>query len=39
MPRVSVIIPAYNRANYLPEALESVLGQTLAPYEVIVVDD
>ena len=39
MPRVSVIIPAYNRANYLPEALDSVFGQTLAPHEVIVVDD
>jgi glycosyltransferase involved in cell wall biosynthesis len=39
MPRVSVIIPAYNRANYLPEALNSVFGQTLTPYEVIVIDD
>ena len=39
MPRVSVIIPAYNRANYLPEALDSVFGQTPAPHEVIVVDD
>jgi len=38
-PRVSVIIPTYNRAGYLCEALTSVFGQSLAPWEVIVVDD
>lgn len=36
---VSVIIPTYNRADSLPEALETVLGQVPAPDEVIVVDD
>jgi glycosyltransferase involved in cell wall biosynthesis len=39
MPEVSVIMPAYNHARYLGEAIESVLSQTLTPLEVIVVDD
>jgi glycosyltransferase involved in cell wall biosynthesis len=37
--RFSVIIPAYNRARFIAEALKSVLEQSLPPYEVIVVDD
>jgi glycosyltransferase involved in cell wall biosynthesis len=37
--RVTVIIPTYNRANYLPEAISSILAQTLPPSQVIVVDD
>lgn len=36
---ISVIIPAYNVAKYLPRALDSLLGQTFACYEIIVVDD
>ncbi|MBO0610480.1 glycosyltransferase family 2 protein [Myceligenerans salitolerans] len=38
-PRVSVVIPNYNYAGTLPLCLESVLAQTHAPHEVIVVDD
>ena len=36
---VSVIVPTYNRAVSLRRALISVLDQTLAPFEIIVVDD
>jgi glycosyltransferase involved in cell wall biosynthesis len=36
---ISVIIPTHNRAQVLPRALDSVLAQTLAPAEIIVVDD
>ncbi|NLD44972.1 MAG: glycosyltransferase [Chloroflexi bacterium] len=38
-PRVSVIIPTYNRAGYLALALRSIARQSLRPAEVIVVDD
>lgn len=38
-PCVSVIIPAYNAAAYIGEALTSVFEQTLAGYEVIVIND
>lgn len=38
-PLVSVIIPAYNAESYIREALESALGQTYEPLEIIVVDD
>ncbi len=38
-PRVSVVVPAYNAADYLDHALESALGQTMPDFEVIVVDD
>ncbi len=39
MPKVSVIIPAYNAMKYLPETLESVLKQTFTDFEVVIVDD
>lgn len=39
MPKVSVIIPAYNVGPYIEETLQSVFRQTFTDYEVIVVDD
>ncbi|RXT46589.1 glycosyltransferase family 2 protein [Bradyrhizobium betae] len=37
--RVSVVIAAYNAEAYIAEAIESLLGQTVPPDEVIVIDD
>jgi glycosyltransferase involved in cell wall biosynthesis len=38
-PLVTVVIPCYNQAHFLGEAIESVLSQTYRNFEVIVVDD
>jgi glycosyltransferase involved in cell wall biosynthesis len=38
-PKVSIIIPVYNGANFLREAIDSALAQTYANIEVIVVND
>jgi glycosyltransferase involved in cell wall biosynthesis len=39
LPTVSVIIPAYNSAHWLPDALRSVQDQTYTEWECVVVDD
>lgn len=39
MTRISVVIPTYNRAEFISETVASVLAQTLQPVEVIIVDD
>jgi glycosyltransferase involved in cell wall biosynthesis len=38
-PLFSVVIPTYNRPDFLPEAIDSVLGQTVDDLECLVVDD
>lgn len=38
-PKVSIIIPTYNRARFIKEAINSVLSQDFQDYEIIVVDD
>ena len=38
-PRVSVIVPNYNYADYLPRRLDSIREQTFRDFEVLVIDD
>ena len=38
-PLISVAIPAYNRAHYLKECLDSIAAQTYRPIEIVVVND
>jgi glycosyltransferase involved in cell wall biosynthesis len=38
-PKVSVIIPAYNVADYIAETLDSILAQTFKDFEVLVIND
>ena len=39
LPTISVVMPNYNHAHYISEALEAILSQSLLPLEVIVIDD
>jgi len=39
MPLVSIIIPTYNRLEFLKEAIDSVLCQTMSDFELLIVDD
>jgi len=38
-PKISVDMGCYNFEKYIAEAIESVLSQTLQPYEIIISDD
>jgi glycosyltransferase involved in cell wall biosynthesis len=39
MPKVSVMMSAYNDKGYVSMALESLLGQTFESFEIIIVED
>ncbi|MFI5853686.1 CDP-glycerol glycerophosphotransferase family protein [Streptomyces parvulus] len=39
MPKLSLVVPVYNVRGYLPECLDSVLGQDYTDFEVVAVDD
>ena len=39
MPRVTVVVPAYNAEAFLPQTLDSVEAQTYHDWEVVVADD
>ena len=38
-PRVSVVIPTYNREAYVRDAIDSILAQSFADFELLVIDD
>ena len=39
LPTLSVVVPNYNHAHYLPECLKALLEQSVEPIEIIVIDD
>jgi len=39
MPKISVVLPTYNQAAYLPASLDAIASQTCRDFELIVVDD
>ncbi|NMA21353.1 MAG: glycosyltransferase, partial [Lentisphaerae bacterium] len=39
IPKVSVLMPVYNSSQYLSEAMTSILEQTYANFEFLIIDD
>src|SRR3989338_2915164 len=39
MPKISVIIITYNRAQYIGAAIDSIVGQTFSDWELVIIDD
>lgn len=38
-PKISIVLPTYNRERFLPAAINAILAQTETDYELIVVND
>jgi glycosyltransferase involved in cell wall biosynthesis len=38
-PAITILMPAYNAASYIREAMESILGQTFTDFEFLIIDD
>src|SRR5215510_6164673 len=38
-PKVTVMIPVYNREKYVGDAIDSILAQTFTDFELLVIDD
>lgn len=38
-PKISIVIPSYNRAEFIPATLDSILAQTYKDFEIIFIDD
>ena len=38
-PKVTVVIPVYNREKYVAVAIDSILSQTFSDFELLVIDD
>ena len=38
-PKVSVIVPIYKVEKYLVQCIDSIIGQTLSPKEIIIIND
>jgi glycosyltransferase involved in cell wall biosynthesis len=38
-PKVSVLMPAYNAGKYISESIDSIIAQTFAEWELVIVDD
>jgi cellulose synthase/poly-beta-1,6-N-acetylglucosamine synthase-like glycosyltransferase len=39
MPKVSIVIPAYNAMVYLPKTIDNVLNQTFTDFEVLIINN
>ena len=39
MPAISVLMPAYNSANYIAQSISSILNQTFEDFELIITND
>ena len=39
MPTLSIIVPVFNAAQYLPRCIESILGQSFSNFELLLIDD